>query len=81
MSASPVVLRWAKVRREILEGVKRNQPAPYERFVVACSMASGLSNEKVKKYLNEFEKAKLIRRDPQGRLQLEEGAEAMLGFK
>ena len=81
LSSSPVVRRWGLVRREILQAVKRNQPAPQEPFEVACAMNSGLSVKKIREYLDDFKRAGLIRYDDKGRLQLEESAEALLGFK
>lgn len=86
MSINPRMARgaakqWAIVKREILEAVKRNQPAPKQQFIAAISFSSGLTLKKVAQYISEFAQAGLVREDGQGRLQLEEAAESLLGFK
>ncbi len=81
MSVSPVVARWAIVKREVLEQLKRNQPAPYSKFVSAIAIRTGLKVRTVVGYVDEFLVTGLVRLDLQNRLQLEEAAEVVLGYK
>jgi len=72
---------WAEVKRNMLEQIKRNQPVPVRRFIVGTAIMTGLKEETVAGYLKQFEEAMLVRVNKKGELQMEEGAEAILGFK
>ncbi len=80
-SAHGAGIMWAKTKRDILEAIRRNQPAPYIKFVASTCFVTGLRKETVERYLQEMRDAGLIREDRKNRLQLEETAEALLGFK
>jgi len=81
LSISPVVSRWAKAKRELLEQIQRNQPAPYGKLTAAIAIRTGLKGATVVRWIDELLQAGLVRLDAQYRLQLEESAEALLGYK
>ena len=72
---------WAEVKRNMLDQIRRNQPVPLRRFIVGTSIMTGLKEETVSGYVKQFQEAGLIRLNAKQELQLEEGTEAILGFK
>ena len=71
---------WALVKRDILDAIKRNQPAPTVPFIAGLTISTGLRKETLERYIKDMIEAKLVRMDENG-LHLEESAEVLLGFK
>ena len=72
---------WAEVKRGMLEQIQKNQPVPLRRFIVGTSIMTGLTEEKVVAYVKQFQEAGLVRINKKDEIQMEEGAESILGFK